>query len=190
MYRSQIHIKRCFIRVNLPHSERPLNTRQGLACTTSTLNYAVYWCPYVIYTWCFYSRTVSPTSCIYTYKLYWNTCINIPGFRTFKYYSVLNPLNYYFVFNSLEILLCFSLLKMLLSFQYIENVTQFSIYWKCYSVFNILKMLIHFWSIQNHTLFSIYRLCYSILNICWIIPCFHSIQILICLQSIKNVTLF
>ena len=53
-YWSQIQRKRCFIRVNLPHSERPLNTRQGLACTTSTLNYAVYWCPYVIYTWCFY----------------------------------------------------------------------------------------------------------------------------------------
>ena len=100
---------------------------------------------------------------------------------TFKYYSVLNPFNYYFVFNSLEIFLCF---------RSTENVNQFSIYWKCYSVFNILKMLIHFWSIQNHTLFSIYRLCYSILNICWIIPCFHSIQILICLQSIQKVTSF
>ena len=64
LYRSQIQRKRCFIRVNLPHSERPLNTRQGLACTTSTLNYAVYWCPYVVYTWWFYYRTVSPTSCM------------------------------------------------------------------------------------------------------------------------------
>ena len=35
LYRSQIQRKRCFIRVNLPHSERPLNTRQGLACTTT-----------------------------------------------------------------------------------------------------------------------------------------------------------
>ena len=37
-----------------------LRYNKELACTTSTLNYGVYWCPCVIYIWCVYSRTVSP----------------------------------------------------------------------------------------------------------------------------------
>ena len=54
LHRWQVLWKRCFIRANLSHRKISVSPkRQGLSCTTSTLNCGVYWCPFSISLWYF-----------------------------------------------------------------------------------------------------------------------------------------